>query len=73
VTLESIEQLVPMQPQKLKEFPYTTEALQDDLLLPRRATGGVQRAIVICMPPRTNGPRAHQITDRLIRRSQDCQ
>ena len=30
------------------------------------ATGGVQRAIVICMPPRADGPRAHQITDRTI-------
>ncbi|MNC84549.1 hypothetical protein D3C83_01050 [compost metagenome] len=31
-----VEQLVPMQPQKPEEFPYPTETLQDELLLPRR-------------------------------------
>jgi hypothetical protein len=31
-----IEQLVPMQPQKPEELPYPTEALQNELLLPRR-------------------------------------
>ena len=32
----SIEQLMPMQPQKSEQLPYPTEALQDELLLPRR-------------------------------------
>jgi hypothetical protein len=31
------------------------------------AIGGVQRAIVICMPPWAHGPRRHESMTRLIR------
>ena len=51
------EQLVPMQTQKPEKLQYATEALQHELLSPCRATGSVQRVIVICRPPRADGPK----------------